>query len=278
MSLPPTSNTPVAMAGYTSPPQFEEATDHWPAYLVRLEAFFEGNGITEEKKKRALLVAGLSTHTVAAVSGRCMPTKEIPLGRKAMAAARIQRWALQLSTYSYIVKFKDGKANVPADALSRQPRAAPSKEVSGDEDGAGKTPAMLLMRRELRSRLDNLLPSETEHYSYPFANDFLQKDKPIWERNYGCLGDPWTQARVQTTEGSCMVTAEGPEGELMRRHLDQVQPPVVVQDSEQVQPRLSARGDRAVDKTASANTTDETTTLELRRSTRSRRAPDRFSP
>ncbi|XP_070395252.1 uncharacterized protein [Dermacentor albipictus] len=262
------------MAGYASPPQFEEATDHWPAYLVRLEAFFEGNGITKEKKKRALLVAGLSTHTVAVVSGCCAPTKPVP----AMAAARIQRWALKLSTYSYIVKFKDGMSNVPADELSRLPRAASSKEVSGDEDGAGKTPAMLLMGRELRSRLDNLLPSETERYSYPFANYFLQKDKPIWVRNYGCLGDPWTQAHVQTTEGSRMVTAEGPEGELTRRHLDQVPPQVVVQDSEQVQLRLSARGHRAVDKTASANTTDETTTLELRRSTRSRSPPDRFSP
>ncbi|KAL1441939.1 hypothetical protein MTO96_008153 [Rhipicephalus appendiculatus] len=40
------------MAGCASPPEFEEATDHWPAHLVRLEAFFEGNGIMEEKKKR----------------------------------------------------------------------------------------------------------------------------------------------------------------------------------------------------------------------------------
>ncbi|XP_070397526.1 uncharacterized protein [Dermacentor albipictus] len=248
-----------------------------PAYLVRLEAFFEGNSITEEKKKRALLVARLSTRTVSVVSGRCAPTKPVP----AMAAARIQRWVLQLSTYSYIVKFKDGKANVPVDALSCLPRAAPSEEVSGDEDGADdceRTPAMLLTGRELRSRLDNLLPSERERYSYLFANDFLQKDKPSWVRNYGCLRDPWTQARVQTTEGYRIVTAEGPEGELMRRHLDHVQPRVVVQDSEQVQPRLSARGNRAVDKTASANTTDETTTLELRRSTHSRRPPYRFSP
>ncbi|XP_075553559.1 uncharacterized protein LOC142586190 [Dermacentor variabilis] len=252
------------MAGYASPPQFEEAADHWPAYLVRLEAFFEGNGITEEKKKRALLVAALSTHTERVISGILNPDKPVP----AMAATPVQRWALHLSTYSYIVKFKDGKANVPAGALSRLPRAAPSKEVSGDDDGAddcGKTPAMLLMARELHSRLDNLLPSETERYSYPFANYFFLKDKPIWVRNCGCLGDPWTQARVQTTARCRMVTAEGPEGELMRRHLDQVQPRVVVQDSEEAQPRLSARGDRAVYKTANANATDETTTLELRR-------------
>ncbi|KAL1429855.1 hypothetical protein MTO96_015635 [Rhipicephalus appendiculatus] len=65
--------TTVVVAGFASPPQFEEATDHWPAYLVRLEAFFEGNGLTEEKKKRALLAAALRTHTVAVGSGRCAP-------------------------------------------------------------------------------------------------------------------------------------------------------------------------------------------------------------
>ncbi|KAL1419392.1 hypothetical protein MTO96_005128 [Rhipicephalus appendiculatus] len=92
----------------------------------------------------------------------------------------------------------------------------------------GKTPAMLLMGRELRSRLDNLLPSETECDLHPGTYDFLQKDEPIWVRNYGCLGDPWTQARVQTTERARMVTAETPEGELVRRPLDQVKPRVVV--------------------------------------------------
>ncbi|KAH7946070.1 hypothetical protein HPB49_019973 [Dermacentor silvarum] len=64
------------MAGYASPPQFEEATGHLLAYLVWLEDFFEeDNGLMEEIKKRALLVAGLSTHFVAVVIGRCAPTK-----------------------------------------------------------------------------------------------------------------------------------------------------------------------------------------------------------
>ncbi|KAH7977757.1 hypothetical protein HPB49_003490 [Dermacentor silvarum] len=73
------------MAGYASPPQFEEATDHLPAYLVRLEAFFEeGNSLMEEIKKRAMLVAGLSTHTVAVVIGRCAPTKVNELYKAAL--------------------------------------------------------------------------------------------------------------------------------------------------------------------------------------------------
>ncbi|KAL1475162.1 hypothetical protein MTO96_020137 [Rhipicephalus appendiculatus] len=61
--------------GYASPPQFDETSYKWPAYQVRLEAFFEGNGITEDNKKRALLVTALSTHTVDVLSGRCAPDK-----------------------------------------------------------------------------------------------------------------------------------------------------------------------------------------------------------
>ncbi|KAL1464016.1 hypothetical protein MTO96_027050 [Rhipicephalus appendiculatus] len=144
------------MAGYAHPPQFEESADHWPAYLVRLEAIFEGNDITEEKKKRALLVAGLSTHTEAVVSGRCAPSKVNALSCQAALDILQQHFSpsqneiaqsykffshsrmpvvqlLQLSNYSYNVKFKDGKANTPADALSRLPRAMSSREVSGDE-------------------------------------------------------------------------------------------------------------------------------------------------
>ncbi|XP_037576521.2 uncharacterized protein K02A2.6-like [Dermacentor silvarum] len=63
------------MASYTGPPPFDEATDEWPAHQVRLEAFFEGHGVTEEKKKRALLVAALSTNTVGVIAGRCAPAK-----------------------------------------------------------------------------------------------------------------------------------------------------------------------------------------------------------
>ncbi len=38
-----------------------------------------------------------------------------------MASARLQRWALLLGAYSYIIKYKPGKENVTADALSRLP-------------------------------------------------------------------------------------------------------------------------------------------------------------
>ncbi|KAL1485298.1 hypothetical protein MTO96_047355 [Rhipicephalus appendiculatus] len=41
-----------------------------------------------------------------------------------MAAARIQRWALLLSAYDYVIKHQPGKHNIPADALSRLPHVS----------------------------------------------------------------------------------------------------------------------------------------------------------
>ena len=39
-----------------------------------------------------------------------------------MAAARLQRWAVTLASYSYTMEFKYSKDNASADALSRLPR------------------------------------------------------------------------------------------------------------------------------------------------------------
>ena len=39
-----------------------------------------------------------------------------------MVAARIQRWALTLSAYEYVLKYKEGKKHCNADGLSRLPR------------------------------------------------------------------------------------------------------------------------------------------------------------
>lgn len=63
------------MAALLSPPQFEETVDKWDAYKLRLEAFFEGNGVSDTKKKRAFLVAALSTRTVTVLSSLCAPSK-----------------------------------------------------------------------------------------------------------------------------------------------------------------------------------------------------------
>ena len=44
-------------------------------------------------------------------------SKSVPV----MASARLQRWALTLSSYTYSIKYKSGKSQGNADALSRLP-------------------------------------------------------------------------------------------------------------------------------------------------------------
>ena len=42
-------------------------------------------------------------------------------GTTGMAALRLQRWALTLSAYEYIIAYRPGKGQAHADALSRLP-------------------------------------------------------------------------------------------------------------------------------------------------------------
>ena len=56
-------------------------------------------------------------------------SKAIPL----MASARIQRWALSLSAYTYTIQYKAGKDHANADGLSRLPQERPAE---GPPDGS----------------------------------------------------------------------------------------------------------------------------------------------
>ncbi|KAL1427741.1 hypothetical protein MTO96_017134 [Rhipicephalus appendiculatus] len=50
-------------------PAFDDAVSSWSTYRVRLEAYFEGNEITDAAKRRALLVSSLSDSVVRILQG-----------------------------------------------------------------------------------------------------------------------------------------------------------------------------------------------------------------
>ncbi|KAM7290851.1 uncharacterized protein ISCGN_027438 [Ixodes scapularis] len=56
-------------------PQFDETKDKWTSYIIRIESYFEGNGIMDDVKKRALLVSALGSRAIDILSGRCAPRK-----------------------------------------------------------------------------------------------------------------------------------------------------------------------------------------------------------
>jgi hypothetical protein len=78
------------------------------------------------------------------------PKKGIP----AMAAAKLQRWAIVLSAYSYDIVYKTGKLLAHADALSRLPLS----EVESAELSSDVSPALILQVKVLDQAEDNQVP------------------------------------------------------------------------------------------------------------------------
>lgn len=68
-------------------PVFDDTRDKWKAYLIRAEACFEANAITDSKRRRALLVAALSTQTVQVLAGLIAPRMPNSLTYAEAAAA-----------------------------------------------------------------------------------------------------------------------------------------------------------------------------------------------
>lgn len=54
-------------------PAFNEDTDKWKPYLTKADAYFEANEIIDSARKRALLIAALSTQTVQILAGKVAP-------------------------------------------------------------------------------------------------------------------------------------------------------------------------------------------------------------
>ncbi|KAL3212696.1 hypothetical protein MRX96_035830 [Rhipicephalus microplus] len=114
--------------------------------------------------------------------------------------------------------------------------------------------------------------------------DGWQPGEPVWVRNFG-RGEPWTPASITSTDGARLVNADGPEGETIRRHSDQVKPRELEHDQGEV-------GDSRCLETAGGALAGGTprraprrseiagspSTPVLRRSGRQRKPPDRYSP
>ncbi|KAL3252124.1 hypothetical protein MRX96_054936 [Rhipicephalus microplus] len=96
----------------------------------------------------------------------------------------------------------------------------------------GRTPAQLLMGYDLRSRLDNAVSIPPSPVDRP-PLDGWQPGEPVWVRNFG-RGEPWTPASITSTDGARLVNADGPEGETIRRHSDQVKPRELEHDQGEV--------------------------------------------
>ncbi|XP_077486586.1 uncharacterized protein LOC144097845 [Amblyomma americanum] len=153
----------------------------------------------------------------------------------------------------------------------------------------GSTPAQLLMGYERRSRLDNAVaptgPLASQSPVDRHVLGVLRPREPVWVKSFG-RADPWIPARITSSDGTRMVNADGPEGENIRRHTDQIKPRVGEHDlddgSDDTERQDGTASPQVVGTPGQGpgirEAAPSTPTLALRRSSRTRKPPDSYVP
>lgn len=113
----------------------------------------------------------------------------------------------------------------------------------------GKSPAELLMNRRLCSLLDRLHPdlnnvTKNQPIDGKRARSFEQGD-PVYVRDYRSGGPAWTPARVVESTGPVSYRAELADGEIQRRHVDQIR--------KRLEPELSTPAEDTTNPTTSVD-------------------------
>ena len=107
----------------------DDGSEHPIAYASKTLSNAERNYSNLEREALALVLSVKKFHQYIYDRHFSLVTDHKPLeslfnekkATQLMAAARIQRWALTLATYSYPIEYKPGPEHANADALSRLP-------------------------------------------------------------------------------------------------------------------------------------------------------------
>lgn len=86
-------------------PQCDNGKDKWASYTIRIAAYFEKNAITDEAKKKFLLVSGLGSRTIKVLSGRCATRKVSELTYKEVVRTLEDFYALPPNKIAESSKF-----------------------------------------------------------------------------------------------------------------------------------------------------------------------------
>jgi hypothetical protein len=90
------------------------------------------------------------------------------------------------------------------------------------------SPAMMFLKRDIRTRIDLLLPNERSRIegrirknSYTFRDRIFNEGEKVAVRDYGSANARWKFGRVVSRDGALHYTVEV-QGNLVRRHTDQI--------------------------------------------------------
>nr|XP_037276788.1 uncharacterized protein LOC119169879 [Rhipicephalus microplus] len=232
-------------------PVFDDTRDKWKPYLVRAEAYFEANAITDSKRQRALLVAALSTQTVQVLAGLIAPRTPNSLTYAEAVAAINDYYDPKRHEIAESNKFftrcqQEGES--PIDPMLNR-LLGEFEDVFSTDLGLIKGPPASLKLKEIATPkfyhqpLLGLLKPDRQTppmaatriqrwalflggYQYklqysPGADDWtISPGSSVYVRNYSA-GKRWTPGRVKAALGARMIAVDTPRG-LVRRHIDQV--------------------------------------------------------
>ena len=122
------------------------------------------------------------------------PKKGIP----PLAAARLQRWAIVLSAYSYQIELRSATAHANADGLSRLPLMTPSLEVNSPKLGIfniSQIASLPVTASQLQTatRTDVLLSNVMRYTKHGWPTEVSEVLLPFWRKQQeitvenGCL-------------------------------------------------------------------------------------------
>ncbi|XP_077486743.1 uncharacterized protein LOC144098055 [Amblyomma americanum] len=238
-------------------PEYDDQSDNWKAYITKVEASFEANGVSDSGKKRALLVAALSTRTVQVLSGQVAPRKPNSLTYEEAVKVLdayfdpkrheitksdrfFNRCQLEATSPTHkechntvLSEFKDvfrpelGLIDGHPVHVKLKEGAMPKfyhHPLVGLLKADRPTPALAAARIQRWALYLGGFRYQLQYSPGP-ANEADEWPLPLPEatmyaRNFG-RGEKWTPGIVESTTGSRMVSIRTPAGSV-RRHVDQV--------------------------------------------------------
>ncbi|XP_075560028.1 uncharacterized protein LOC142591611 [Dermacentor variabilis] len=234
-------------------PEYDDRSDNWKAYITKADAYFEATGVASTSKKRALLVAALSTRTMQVLSGQVAPRKPNSVTYEEAVKVLDGYFDLKCHEITEIFRFFNRchlEAAVPWPFMP----SCPSSDLFSSELGLIDGHPVHLKLKEgampkfYHQPLVGLLKADRPtpalaaariqrwalylggfryqlQYSPGPANEADEWSLPlpeatVYARNFG-TGEEWTPEIADSTTGSPMVTIRTPAGSV-GRHVDQV--------------------------------------------------------
>ncbi|XP_077523124.1 uncharacterized protein LOC144133954 [Amblyomma americanum] len=235
-------------------PEYDDQSDNWKAYITKVEAYFEATGVSDSGKKRALLVAALSTCTVQVHSGQVAPRKpnsltyeeavkvldayfdpkrhEITESYRFFNRCQLEESSHTPAMHAVLSEFKDvfspelGLIDGHPVHLKLKEGAMPKfyhQPLVGLLKADRPTPALAAARIQRWTLYLGGFRYQLQYSPGP-ANEADEWPLPlpeatVYARNFG-RGVKWTPGIVESTTGSRMVSIRTPAGSV--RHVDQV--------------------------------------------------------